>query len=65
MPGLYYNFSLAKKISLTARTLAGIIHNTRPLIAVDVEDGGVDDETFEQKSVSKAAFSFDLGAGFS
>ena len=65
MPGLYFDFPLKKKLSATARALAGIAHTSTPLITVDVEDGGVDDGTFEQKSASKTAFGFDAGIGLS
>ncbi len=65
MPGLYFNFQLQHTLSFTARALAGITSGSTPLITVDVEDGGIDDGTFEQKSASKSAFGFDLGAGLS
>src|SRR3984957_17249580 len=41
MPGLYYNLSLAKKLSFTARALVGITHATTPQITVGIEDGDV------------------------
>ena len=65
MPGLYFSIPVWKKLALTARGLAGISHATTPSISVDVEDGGIDDGTFEQKEASKTAFAFDFGAGFS
>jgi opacity protein-like surface antigen len=65
MPGLYFNYPIVKKLSVTARALAGITHATTPTIAVAVEDGGIDDGTFEQKSASKTAFGFDGGVGLS
>jgi opacity protein-like surface antigen len=65
MPGLYFDLPVCKKLAVTARALAGISHATTPSIAVDVEDGGNDDGTFEQKEASKTAFAFDLGAGLS
>lgn len=63
MPGLYYNLSLAKKLSLTARALVGIAHSSTPNITVSIEDGGVFDQSVVQQSASKVAFAFDLGAG--
>lgn len=65
MPGLYFDLPIMKKLAFTARALAGISHATTPSVAVDVEDGGNDDGTFEQKEASKTAFAFDLGAGLS
>lgn len=65
MPGLYFNLPIWKKLAVTARALAGISHATTPSISVDVEDGGIDDGTFEQKDASKTAFAFDFGAGLS
>lgn len=65
MPGLYFDFPLQKRLSFTARVLAGLTGATTPDITVDVEDGGVDDGTFEQKSSSKTAFGFDAGVGLS
>ncbi|HSZ34592.1 MAG TPA: outer membrane beta-barrel protein [Puia sp.] len=65
LAGIYFNYPVAKRLSLTARALAGIAHATTPLYTVDVEDGGIDDGTFEQKSASKTAFAFDIGAGLS
>ena len=65
MPGLYFDFPLAPKLSVTARAMAGIAHTSTPLIMVDVEDGGIDDGTFEQKSASKTAFGLDGGIGLS
>ena len=63
MPGLYFDQRIWKKLSFTARALAGITHTSTPTISVDVEDGGNDDGTFEQKSASKTAFGFDGGIG--
>ncbi len=63
MPGLYFDLPFGKKLSFTARALAGMAQATTPQISVDVEDGGIDDGTFEQLSASKTAFAFDLGAG--
>lgn len=65
MPGLYFDFPIVHKLSVTARAMAGITHTSTPLITVDVEDGGIDDGTFEQKSASKTAFGFDAGIGLS
>jgi hypothetical protein len=65
MPGLYFNYPVWKKLSLTARALAGITHTTTPTISADVEDGGTDDGTFQQEPASKTAFGFDGGIGFS
>jgi opacity protein-like surface antigen len=65
LPGLYFNYPIQKKFSVTARGLLGISHASTPLYSVDVEDGGIDDGTFEQKSASKTAFAFDIGAGLS
>jgi opacity protein-like surface antigen len=63
MPGLYVDLPLAKKLSLTARALAGISHTSTPQITVAIEDGGVEDPPVVQSSASKTAFAFDLGAG--
>ena len=63
MPGLYYNLMVAKKLSLTARALAGISHATTPQITVTIEDGGVFDPPVVQYSSSQTSFAFDLGAG--
>lgn len=65
LPGLYFNYPLQKKLSLTARALVGLSHATTPQYLVDVEDGGIDDGTFEQKSASKSAFAFNVGVGLS
>jgi opacity protein-like surface antigen len=65
MPGLYFDLPVWKKLSVSARALAGLSHATTPAISVDVEDGGNDDGTFEQKEASKTAFAVDLGAGLS
>lgn len=65
MPGVYFDQRIWKKLSFTARALAGITHTTTPAISVAVEDGGIDDGTFEQKSASKTAFGFDGGIGLS
>jgi opacity protein-like surface antigen len=63
LPGIYFNYPIVKKLSVTARALAGITSATTPNIAVAVYDGGIYDGTFEQKSATKSAFGFDLGAG--
>ncbi|HTS46148.1 MAG TPA: outer membrane beta-barrel protein [Puia sp.] len=63
MPGLYFDFPLTHRLSATARALAGITNSSTPRISVDVEDGGIDDGTFEQKSASKTAFGFEAGIG--
>ncbi|HEV3223457.1 MAG TPA: outer membrane beta-barrel protein [Puia sp.] len=63
LPGIYFNYPIAKKLSVSARALAGITSATTPNIAVAVYDGGIYDGTFEQKSATKSAFGFDLGAG--
>lgn len=63
MPGLYYNLSLAKKLSFTARALVGITHATTPQITVGIEDGDVNDPPIVQYSASKVAFATDLGLG--
>jgi opacity protein-like surface antigen len=65
LPGFYFDLPVWKRLSVTARALAGISHASTPAISVDVEDGGNDDGTFEQKEASKTAFAFDLGAGLS
>ncbi len=65
MAGPYFNFSLQKKLAFTAKVLAGVTNGTTPLITVDVEDGGVDDGTFEQKESTKSAFGFTAGVGLS
>ncbi|HEV3327022.1 MAG TPA: outer membrane beta-barrel protein [Puia sp.] len=64
MPGLYYNLAIAGKFAFTARALAGMAYATTPRIYVNIEDGGVTDPPAIQNSASKAAFAFDLGAGF-
>ncbi len=63
MPGLYFNLPLVKKLSLTARALAGITHATTPAITVGIEDGDVNDLPIQQYSASKIAFATDLGIG--
>src|SRR5579872_2645835 len=45
MPGIYFNYALAKKISFTGRVLVGITHVTTPQILVSVNDGGIYDGT--------------------
>jgi opacity protein-like surface antigen len=65
LPGLYFKFPAGKKLSVTAKALAGITHATTPQYSVDVEDGGVDDGTFYQKSATKTSFAFAAGAGLS
>jgi opacity protein-like surface antigen len=65
LPGLYFNYPLQKKLSITGRALIGFTYATTPQISVDVIDGGVDDGTFQQESASKTAFAFDIGAGLS
>jgi opacity protein-like surface antigen len=64
MPGVYYNLAIAGKFSFIARALAGMAYATTPRIYVNIEDGGVTDAPVIQNSASKAAFAFDLGAGF-
>jgi hypothetical protein len=63
MPGLYFDHRLWKKLSVTARALAGITHTSTPEISVDVTDSDIDDGTFVQQSASKTAFGFDGGIG--
>lgn len=65
MPGLYYDQRIWKKLSFTARALAGVTHATTPTISVDVTDSDIDDGTFTQQSASKTAFGFDGGIGLS
>jgi opacity protein-like surface antigen len=65
LPGIYFNSAIAKKLSFTARALAGISSATTPKITVSIEDGGVFDPPLVQESASKSAFAFDLGAGLS
>jgi hypothetical protein len=65
MPGLYYNLAIAGKFSFTGRALVGLAYATTPRIYVNIEDGGVTDPPVIQSPASKAAFAFDLGAGFS
>lgn len=63
LPGLFYDFPLAGRLSLTGRTLIGLSHVKTPRIMVDVVDGGIDDGVFVQKSASATALAFDLGTG--
>jgi len=63
MPGLYVDFPLAKRLSFTARALAGITDASTPRITVTIEDGGVFDQPVVQESASKAAVAFDGGIG--
>jgi hypothetical protein len=63
LAGLYFNFPVISKWSVTARALAGITDASTPEITVDVEDGGVDDGTFEQKQSNKTAFALNGGIG--
>lgn len=65
LPGLYFKFPAGNKLSVTARALAGVTHASTPQYSVDVEDGGVDDGTFYQKSATKTSFAFSAGAGLS
>jgi opacity protein-like surface antigen len=65
LPGLYFKFPAGKKLSVTGRALAGITYASTPQYSVDVEDGGVDDGTFYQKSANKTSFAFAAGAGLS
>jgi len=65
MPGVYFNYALAKKLSFTGRVLAGITTVTTPDIQVAVYDGGVYDGTPEQKSATKTSYILDAGAGLS
>ncbi len=63
LPGLYFNYPLAKKLAVTARALAGITNATTPMVAVSVNDGGIYDGTFIQQPATKTSFAFQLGAG--
>jgi len=65
LPGLYFDYPITKKLSVTARGLVGIAHATTPQITVTIEDGGVFDNPAIQYSSSKTAFAWDLGAGLS
>jgi opacity protein-like surface antigen len=65
LPGLYFNYPVLKKLSVTARALVGITYATTPQISVSIEDGGVFDPPIVQESDSKTAFAFDVGAGLS
>ncbi|HEV2481481.1 MAG TPA: hypothetical protein VGS79_17545 [Puia sp.] len=64
MPGVYFNYPLVSKLSLTARALVGIADAKTPQIYVNIEDGGVTDPPAIQYSASKIAFAADLGVGF-
>ena len=50
MPGIYLKHPFSDKFSLTGKLLAGLTIASTPNIAVDVEDGGVDDGSFYQLS---------------
>jgi opacity protein-like surface antigen len=65
LPGIYFNSTVAKKLSVTARALVGISYATTPQISVSIEDGGVFDPPVVQESASKTSFAFDVGAGLS
>src|ERR1700743_3721530 len=56
MPGIYYDSRFVKRLSLTARVLAGIAHVSTPEINVAIEDGGVPDPAVIQESASKTSF---------
>ena len=63
LPGLYFNQQITKKLSFTARAMAGIAHASTPTINVGIEDGGVPDPPVVQASASKTAFAMDGGVG--
>jgi opacity protein-like surface antigen len=65
MPGIYFNYPIAKKLSLTARGLAGITNVTTPQIDVSINDGGIHDGDIHQEKATKTSYAFDLGAGLS
>ncbi|QES88381.1 outer membrane beta-barrel protein [Rhizosphaericola mali] len=65
LAGLYYNFPIGK-LSITARTLAGITHAKTPEITLSTWG---DDDTYDgditQHSASKTTFGLDGGIGLS
>jgi|GEM_PF-635512 hypothetical protein len=65
MTGLYLRFPCSDKLAVTAKLLGGFTSATTPQIAVDVEDGGVDDGYFYQQRCTANSFGYMAGLGIS
>ncbi len=65
MTGLYFRFPCSDKLDVTAKLLGGFTSATTPQIAVDVEDGGVDDGSFYQQRCTANSFGYMAGLGVS
>jgi hypothetical protein len=65
MGGLYFRYPFSDKFAITAKLLGGFTSATTPQIAVDVEDGGVDDGSFYQQRCTANSFGYMAGLGVS